>query len=148
MAYAQKTEVGVSRTQAEIKDMLQRAGAGKYMTMEDADTSAIAFEMKGRRIRFTLPGVDRRSDAVRFSPERRIQRTAKQQDDIYEQMMRARWRALLLCIKAKLEAVEIGITTFEEEFLAHIIIGDGKTIGQRVIPELSTISNTGPLLLT
>lgn len=151
MAYASKTEVPVSKTQSEIKDLLMRAGAVKYMTLDDLHSSAIAFELRGRRIRFTLPHPDRRSEAIKYSGKNRsgmwVLRTGQQQNAAYEQDLRSRWRALWLCIKAKLEAIEREISTFEEEFLAHIITGNGKTIGERLLPELSSMSHTGPLLL-
>ena len=41
---------------------------------------------------------------------------------------RQRWRALNLAIKAKLEAVESGIVTFDQEFLAHIVGPSGQTV--------------------
>jgi hypothetical protein len=49
-----------------------------------------------------------------------------------------RWRCLALVIKAKLEAVESGITTFEDEFLAHIMMPDGQTVGQHVRPNIAS----------
>ncbi len=52
-----------------------------------------------------------------------------------------RWLALV--IKAKLEAVESGITMFEEEFLAHIVLPDGKTAGEHVIPAIESSYQTG-----
>jgi hypothetical protein len=65
--------------------------------------------------------------------------------EAWEQACRSRWRALLLCIKAKLEACAVGITTFDSEFLAHIVTGDGRTVAERIVPQLT---NGGPLLLT
>jgi hypothetical protein len=50
--------------------------------------------------------------------------------------VRQRWRALALVIKAKLEAVEAGITIFEEEFLAHIVLPDGRTAGEYMVPQI------------
>jgi hypothetical protein len=41
---------------------------------------------------------------------------------------------LLLIIRAKLEAVESGITTLESEFLANILLPDGGTVGQWLSP--------------
>ena len=49
---------------------------------------------------------------------------------------RKRWRALLLIIRAKLEAVESGITTLESEFLANIVLPDGGTVGQWLAPQI------------
>ena len=52
---------------------------------------------------------------------------------------RERWRALLLCIKAKLEAVASDIESFEMAFLAHIVLPDGRTVGESVETPLQEI---------
>jgi len=59
------------------------------------------------------------------------------------------WRALSLVIKAKMEACESNITDFEREFLAHIVMPDGKTVGEHVIPvmEQAYLSGHTPQLL-
>ena len=65
-----------------------------------------------------------------------------------------------LVIKAKLEAVEAGISVFEEEFLANIVMPDGTSFGKWALPQLDEIYETrevppmlpwladGPRLLT
>jgi hypothetical protein len=45
------------------------------------------------------------------------------------QATRQRWRALALVIKAKLEVVESGISIFEDEFMANIVLPGGDTVG-------------------
>lgn len=58
---------------------------------------------------------------------------------------------MALVIKAKLEAVEAGIAAFEEEFLAHIVLPNGSTVGQFMMPQIAAVYETGrmpPLLLT
>jgi hypothetical protein len=62
---------------------------------------------------------------------------------------RQRWRALALAIKAKLEAVESGIATFEEEFMAYIVLPDGQTVGEFLSPQIEAAYSSGrmpPLL--
>ena len=49
------------------------------------------------------------------------------------------------CRKAKLEAVESEITTFEEEFLAHILLPDGQTAGDYLLPQLERVYETGKM---
>ena len=52
--------------------------------------------------------------------------------------------------KAKLEAVESGIATFEEEFMAHIVMPNGKTVGEMALPLIESAYKTNkhvPLLL-
>lgn len=50
-----------------------------------------------------------------------------------------------LCLKAKLEAVESGITSFEAEFLAHFVIPGGGTFGEYAIPQLEEASKSGSM---
>jgi len=113
------------------------------------DRAIVAFEMAGRRIKFDLPMPDRMSEEFRFTPAKRHLRDADQQAAAYEQAVRQRWRALALVIKAKLEAVETGITEFEEEFLAHIVLPGGQTVGQWMLPQIAKAydSNSLPSLL-
>jgi hypothetical protein len=70
--------------------------------------TSIVFEVRKRRVRLDVPMPSAREAGTQ----------AKQ-----EAATRQRWRALVLVIKAKLEAVEAGISTLESEFLANIVTG-------------------------
>jgi hypothetical protein len=72
-------------------------------------------------------------------------RSADSQSSAWEQAGRQKWRALVLVIKAKLEAVEAGIVTFEEEFLAHIMLPDGRTVGEWTRPQLEAVYSDGSM---
>lgn len=72
-------------------------------------------------------------------------RSQTQQEEIYEQAVKQRWRALALVIKAKLEAVEAGITIFEDEFLAHIVLPNGQTAGEYMVPQIEAAYETGKM---
>ena len=74
---------------------------------------------------------------------RKARRTAVAQQSAWEQACRQRWRALLLIIRAKLEAVESGLTTLESEFLANIVVPDGGTVGQWLAPQVEEAYATG-----
>lgn len=52
---------------------------------------------------------------------------------------------LALVIKAKLEAVAAGITSFEDEFLAHIMLPSGGTVGEWARPQLEVAYSTGAM---
>jgi hypothetical protein len=77
------------------------------------------------------------------------ERSASAAEDAYEQAVRQRWRALALVIKAKLEAVEAGISTVEDEFLAHVALPAGGTVGEWMRPRLDEVYASGrmPALL-
>ena len=53
--------------------------------------------------------------------------------------------ALALVIKAKLEAVAAQISTVEEEFLAHICLPDGSTVGDWAAPQLAIAYERGSM---
>ncbi len=58
---------------------------------------------------------------------------------------RQAWRALLLVIKATLEAVETGITSVEQEFLPNMVLPDNSTVGENMLPRLREIITSGHL---
>jgi len=137
--YASKTTVPVERSRNEIESILVRYGASQFMYGWDYGGAIIAFvvEQEGgqkRQVRFHLPLPSR--DERRFTHHSRGRRTPESSEREWEQASRQRWRALALVVKAKLEAVESGIATFEDEFLAYIMLPDGRTVGGWVAPQL------------
>jgi len=133
--YAAETDVSASRSRDEIEATLVRYGASAFMYGWTGTHAQLSFEIGGRRVRFTLPMPDRNAREFTHTPERKLPRNAAQQAAVYEQAVRQRWRALNLVVKAKLEAVEAGIVGFDEEFLAHIVVGE-QTVGEALIPKL------------
>lgn len=120
--FAEHTTVPVEKSKVEIEKLLVRYGAEEFVSGWTGTTAQILFVMKGKRIKFVL----------HLPMESEYKNVAR-----YEQANRQRWRALLLCIKAKFESVASAITTFEEEFLPHFVIpGDGRTLGEIMIPQL------------
>lgn len=149
MTYASNTSVSVERSRAEIERLLQRYGAEQFFSGWDGPAAHIGFVLNRRAIRFEVPLPDRGEFSE--TPTGRA-RASSQAYKAWEQACRSRWRALLLVIKAKLEAVECGISTVEEEFMAWTVIpGDGRTMGQRLLPDIQKAIDTGEpprLLLT
>lgn len=145
MPYASETSVPVERSRAEIESTLKRYGATKFASGWDQDKAVIAFEMKDRRIRFEIeiPGIS-------FFKTREIRghvRTIPDSDATKhrDQEVRRRFRALLLVVKAKLEAVESNISTFEKEFLAFIVLPNGSTVGEWIAPQLERSYDGGKM---
>lgn len=137
--YAAETEVSTERSRGEIERTLTRYGARRFAYMQDEDQAAIIFEASGRRIRFILPLPDRMSNEFIYTshtPPRT--RNVEAQHDAWEQACRQRWRALALAIKAKLEAVEAKIASFEEEFMAYVVLPSGQTVGEFLTPQIET----------
>lgn len=147
--FAQDTSVSVEKSRAEIEGLLTRYGATSFMAGVNQVEAVIAFEMKDRKIMFRLPVPDRAARRFTHTPGRDLPRRPEEAIREWEQACRSRWRALALAIKAKLEAVEIGITTFEDEFMAHIMMPDGLTVGDHMRPRITDAyasGNVTPLL--
>lgn len=143
--YASSTSVSVEKSRAEIESTLTRYGAGQfgYATDTDRGLATIQFAANGRHVRFVLQLPSRNDRQFVRTPVRGHRRSESQQLEAWEQACRQRWRALALAIKAKLEAVECGITEFEEEFMAHIVLPNGDTVGRMMRPQIEHAYATG-----
>jgi len=141
--YAAETTVPVERTRAEIESTLIRYGANEFQTGWRENQAMIAFRLGALFIRFVLP-IPKRDERrfthkkSRYGYEQKC--SEKQAEAAHAQEIRQRWRALLLTIKAKLEAVECGISTVEQEFLAFIVMPNQITIGEWMIDGLAMIA--------
>lgn len=147
--FAEGTEVPVERTRNEIERTLKRYGATGFAYGWEGAKATILFRMKERMLRFVIlvPAID--DPEVRLTPTGRTRTAGAARSSCRRNIERQRWRALLLIVKAKLEAIESGIVTFEEEFLAQILLADGQTMGQWATPQLDEVYRTAkmPLLL-
>ena len=134
--YAKSTDVSADRSKAEIERILTRYGADQFMYGWEASQAVIGFRYSGKMVRFILPLPTRESDEFNLTPSGQRRRTEDAAEKAYQQAVRQRWRALTLIVKAKLEATETGITSFEEEFLAHIVLPDNSTVGEYLLPQI------------
>jgi len=144
--YASQTTVSVEKSESEIKAMLIKYGADGFGSMWQDGKAIIIFQYKNKHIRFLLPLPSKNDEEFTIGHRGNV-RTEADTMKRWEQACRQRWRALALTIKAKLEAVETGITTFENEFLANIVMPNGKTIGEWVIPQIGSLENLTPKML-
>lgn len=126
--FAEHTKVPVERSKAEIEKTLRRYGADGFFSAWDDETrrAQIGFRIAGRTVRIgvQMPGQGERN---------------------FEKIERQQWRVLLLVVRAKLEAVECGMTTIEREFLADIVMKTGKTVGEWATPQLAKMYKDGKM---
>lgn len=133
--YAQTTEVPVERSRAEIEATLVRYKASAFSSGWQPGKAMIGFVINDLHIRFVLPIPDRSDKRfwVRRVRGQNVRATEAQAERAWDQEVRQRWRALCLVVKAKLEAVECGISTVEQEFLSFVVTNSGVTIGEWLI---------------
>ena len=149
--YAAKTEVPIDRSQQELKALITRYGATAFIFGEDLEShyAFVEFMMQGRRIRLILKMPE--LEAFRLTDGRRQRRSDAAMESAWGQACRQRWRALVLIIKAKLEAIESGIASFEEEFLANMVLPSGQRAEDWLVPQIDEAYATGrmpPMLAT
>lgn len=150
MSFAEGTSVPIERSKVEIESMLIRYGAEQFVSGWGEAEARIQFLAKGRIVRFVLPIPKR--DEKRFTQHPRYtfkRRTEAETAKAWDAELRRLWRGLALVVKAKLEAVQSGIVGFEDEFMAHIVMPDGKTVAEHARPMIATAYETGkvPALL-
>jgi hypothetical protein len=128
--FAEKTKVPVAKTRMDIEHLLEKHKAAQYGTAVDYEQrlARVQFKLHNRIVRFMVSLPDRK----KFRSELP-----------FAQAERQKWRALLLVIKAKLEAVENSISTFEEEFLAYIVMPNDSTVAEHVLPLIEHSYRTG-----
>jgi len=146
-AYAEGTTVPVEKSRAEIERLLHRHGADQLGLISDAERGIafVLFTIDGRQVRLKVP----LPRLVDFAKDGHRSVSKDVQERRWEQANRERWRAVLLVCKAKLELVELGLSSVEREFLADIALPNGQTVGEFMRPQLQEAYGTGrmpPLL--
>lgn len=140
--FAENTSVSVANSKAEIERTLERYGASQFMSGWTQDKAVIGFTMESRQVRFVL-AMPSREDAEFAQTPTGKERSEAAAYKAWEQACRQRWRALALVVKAKLEAVESGISVFEDEFMANIVMPNGRTVSEEVRPLIANAYATG-----
>ena len=144
--YAQQTSVSAEKSRKEIERDLRRYGADQFMSgWDSAGKAIIGFRHHARMVRILVTMPDPSSREFTHTPARGTKRHPDDATREWEQACRQRWRALALVIKAKLEAVAAGITTFEDEFLAFTMLPDGTTVNQWIAPQLKSAYESGAM---
>lgn len=147
--FAENTKVPVIKSRGEIERLLSRHKCSQFMTGVDYERriARVQFKAHDRNIRFEIALPDPAARAYTRDRNGWMLSPSGVQKKL-EQAERQIWRALLLVIKAKLEAVENHIATFEDEFLAHIVLPDSRTVADYIRPAIAQMYETGRMIGT
>jgi hypothetical protein len=148
MAYAENTSVPVEKSLGEIVTLVKKAGAQRVAQMEDVGELAIQFFLNERMLRFRVKLPTLEDMPIRDGRNSLL--SPKQRNDRAAAACRQKARALLLVIKAKLESVESNVESFDEAFLANVVMSDGMTVYERIGEPLALEYQSGkpvPMLL-
>lgn len=145
--FANTTKVSVVKSKAEIERILQRYGAKQFISGWDQQFAYVGFVINNRAIKIPIELPLKEAYCETSTGMLRSPETAMKH---WEQACRQKWRALVLVVKAKLEAVESGIATIENEFLAYTCLPSGETVSQWLQPQMDKVLSEKemPKLLT
>lgn len=149
--YASSTSVSVEKTKGELERLLVKHGATRYGIAHTEDGAQVSFIMKEQHVRIAVPvpSVADYPDTTKpdYSNKAKTPRdwnrwsVAQRKvwiDGQRQQAARQRWRCILLIVRAKLELIEMKLSTVEREFLADITLNDGRTVLEAMAGKLLT----------
>ncbi|MEA5454051.1 hypothetical protein SPF06_04875 [Sinomonas sp. JGH33] len=118
--------------------MLAASGASGFRLASEHGKAAIAFRAGNRRFRLVLghPGSADSLPDPDYDPLH--PHSTGEESKSAQEAARKSWWQLSLLIRAKLEAVATGIVTFDEEFLAYMLMPGGATVFQATAPAITT----------
>jgi hypothetical protein len=148
MSYASNTNVSEDRSRQEIERLLMKYGADEFGYLTRREQAMIGFVYRGLRFEMSIPLPNREDKQFCQTPTRGTRRTETAAMKEYQQEVRRRWRSLCLAVKAKLVAVEDGVMQFEAEFMPYLVLGDGRTMHEHMLPRIEAAIQSGqPLKL-
>lgn len=139
--FAKGTSTSVEKTFSEIRALLKKYDATNFAIIEDDDRFGIAFQRDNRRVRFIVP-LPSKADAQITKGNQYRRYNAGYSEAKHEQLIRERWRAAFLVIKAKLESVNSGIETFDEAFMGQLVLASGQTMAEWATPQMDMLMDT------
>lgn len=132
MALPYENATSGDKAMAEIQRILQQFGCNKFGTMIDfeAGTLLVQFEWQGQRVTFPANFKGYAASWLKQNPWSSRKQATKEQ---WEQKALdigsvAVYSILRDWIKAQVTAVETGLVSFEEVFLAHLMLPNGKRV--------------------
>lgn len=117
----QDTNVEVERTQMELAKMLRAYGADQFGFSEAPEQAELGFRKGTLAVRMRVPIKPMTEEAARAWARSRRSSMDKAVAGRREQEARRVWRVLYWLVKSRMEAIEAGVETFEQAFLAHLL---------------------------
>jgi hypothetical protein len=143
------TRVSAEQSKAEIRAFLLRYGAEQFGIIEEQGHALLGFVAQGRLVRIEVKLPDRRQPAYTASATL-LPAGSPRALSAHAQEERRLWRAVRHWVKAQLAAVESGIRTFAEVWLADTVLPSGESFSQWAEPQIQESITQGrmPALLS
>lgn len=126
------TSVPVEKSQAEIRASLRAYGADHFAFSESPGYAEVGFTHAGLAVRMRVAITPMPADeAAALARKRRVSAASLMTLELAERRV---WRILYWLLKTRMEAIDAGVETFAEAFLAHIVHPDsGHTVYETMV---------------
>lgn len=141
--YAEGTSVPVDRSLTQLQQLIERFGADQFALVTAPKRAVIGFSYRGRAVRYELQLPDKMDPRFFKTPTGRERRNQEASLIAWEGECRSKWRSLYLLVKALFVAVEEGLLDFDRAFMHDIVMPDGKTVGQHLLPTVQRACSSG-----
>lgn len=135
------------KAMAEIQKILQRFGCNKFGSMTDWDAGIllVQFEWNGKQVTFPANFKGYASAYLKEKPYTSRMRCTKAEHEAkaLEIGSMAVYSILRDWIKAQVTAVETGLVSFDEVFLAHLMLPNGKRVIEHAKDSKLLLSDNG-----
>lgn len=111
--YAEYTKVPVNKSRQNIQDLLKNWGIDEFFFGTSPRGEGIGFKHEGRVYKHNIK-----------TPEK----TYDMSEAKYQRAIRQRWRILYMSLKMKLEEIDDGNISFEDQFLAQMCLPNGTSV--------------------
>lgn len=111
--YAKNTKVTASRSKVQVQELLVNYGIDEFFFGTSPRGEGVGFKYDGKVYKHNVP-----------MPNRNDFRNETQ----HNQAIRQRWRIFYMSLKMKLEEVQDGGISFEDQFLSMMTLPDGSTV--------------------
>jgi hypothetical protein len=147
--FAEKTATTVKQSMLELSKEIDRFRATDMVMgrQESPPREFVIFKVKGAAYRVDVP-TPRRED-FRYTPSRRLPRSAKEQEQAWKKERRRRWRAAVHIVKAHLVEADEGWASFEDAMAQYRLLPDNRTVKEAVADQFESLARYGefPLML-
>ncbi|HTE59842.1 MAG TPA: hypothetical protein VK631_05785 [Solirubrobacteraceae bacterium] len=142
------TTVPIEKSQAEIRALLGRHGATQFAFGEEVDTkgvwwAVVQFTHGAMMVRLRVPYKVDEAAARAKAANARTKTLADFRIELAEQEAKRIWRVIAWNLKARLVAVEEGVESIAEAFLAHVVLPDNRTVYERIAEDNPRLIESG-----
>ncbi len=144
--YAKGTAVSVDRSMNEVRGLLMKNKAEAVAIVESQDAFQVQFVFDGHAYKFPIKYPNPQDPTIRLNHKGWIKSEAQIQKSIDDEKRRL-WRAMVLYIKAALEAHQNGLVNIKRSLMANMVTYSGKTIYQSLESNLDKAKTNPNFLL-